>query len=908
MKFHKLVLATLAVACLSLAQPAASPIKKITTVEGITEYRLDNGMIVLLIPDASSPKVTVNVTYMVGSKHENYGESGMAHLLEHMVFKGTPTNKNIWKALQDHGAQFNGTTWLDRTNYFETMSATDENLEWTLRMEADRMVNSLIAKKDLDSEMTVVRNEFEMGENSPMRIVMQRAMSAAFEWHNYGKTTIGARSDIENVPIENLQAFYRKYYQPDNAMLVVAGKFDETKALNWIADSFAKIPKPARKLQKIYTEEPIQDGDRQVNVRRVGDIQLVSTVYHVPPGTHADFSAVQILSTILSDTPSGRLYKALVDNKKAASVSGFEFQTADPGVVMFFAQLTKDQNLDEARTTMLRVIEGIGKEPPTKEEVERARSKMIKDLELALTKTDQVGISLSEYASMGDWRMIFVDRDRLKNTKLEDVQRAAKTYFKESNRTVGQFIPTEKPDRSEIPKAPDVSAILKDYKGQADVAKGEAFDPSPANIDARTKRVTLPNGMKLVMLAKQNRGGGVRAQIMLRMGTEKSLWGKGAIPQFTSQMLMKGTVKRTRQQIDDELSKIKTQLNVGGGGAGVQASLETVKEHLVEAMKLAAEVLREPSFPDTELEQIRQRTIASIDAGRRDPQGIGLQELQRQIYPAKDGDPRENRTFDQMTADAKAVKLEDVKAFYKEFYGATYGDIVVVGDFDPVRVEALAKDLFGAWKSTTPYVRMTRGYAKIEPETKVIETPDKANALFLAGSRFRMSDEDPDYPSIVIANFMFGGSNASRLMERLRQKEGFSYGVQSQMTASARDDDGMFMTFAILAPQNIVKLEAAYKEEIEKVLKDGFLPAELEAAKKAWLQQRAVGRSQDAGLMGGLGANEFHGRTFAFQANMEKKVEALTLHDVNTAFRKVLSVEGLSLIKAGDFKKAGITK
>ena len=908
MKSHKLVVATLAFACLSFAQPAASPIKKITTVEGITEYRLDNGLIVLLIPDASSPKVTVNVTYMVGSKHENYGESGMAHLLEHMVFKGTPTNKNIWKALQDHGAQFNGSTWLDRTNYFETMSATDENLEWTLRMEADRMVNSLIAKKDLDSEMTVVRNEFEMGENSPMRIVMQRAMSAAFEWHNYGKTTIGARSDIENVPIENLQAFYRKYYQPDNAMLVVAGKFDEAKALKWIEDSFAKIPRPARKLQKIYTEEPTQDGDRQVNVRRVGDIQLVSTVYHVPPGTHADFSAVQILSTILSDTPSGRLYKALVDNKKAASVSGFEFQTADPGVVMFFAQLTKDQNIDEARTTMLRVIEGIGKEPPTKEEVERARSKMLKDLELALTKTDRVGISLSEYASMGDWRMIFIDRDRLKNTKLEDVQRAAKTYFKESNRTVGQFIPTENPDRTEIPKAPDVASILKDYKGQADVAKGEAFDPSPANIDARTKRVTLPNGMKLVMLSKQNRGGGVRAQVMLRMGTEKSLWGKGAIPQFTSQMLMKGTVKRTRQQIDDELSKIKTQLNVGGGGAGVQASLETVKEHLLEAMKLAAEVLREPSFPDTELEQIRLRTIASIDAGRRDPQGIGFQELQRKLYPTKDGDPRENRTFDQLTADAKAVKLEDVKAFYNEFYGASYGDIVVIGDFDPAQVEALSKELFGAWKSTTPYVRMTRGFARIDPETKLIETPDKANAVFIAGSRFRMSDEDADYPSIAIANFMFGGSTASRLMERLRQKEGFSYGVQSQMTASARDDDGMFMTFAILAPQNIVKLEAAYKEEIEKVLKDGFLPAELDAAKKAWLQQRAVGRSQDGGLMGGLGANEFHGRTFAFQANMEKKVEALTLHDVNTAFRKVLSIEGLSFIKAGDFKKAGITK
>jgi zinc protease len=261
-----------------------------------------------------------------------------------------------------------------------------------------------------------------------------------------------------------------------------------------------------------------------------------------------------------------------------------------------------------------------------------------------------------------------------------------------------------------------------------------------------------------------------------------------------------------------------------------------------------------------------------------------------------------------MVADAKAVKLEDIKAFYKEFYGASYGDVVVVGDFDPAQVEALAKELFGSWKSPTPYVRMTQGYEKIAPETKVFETPDKANAMFLAGSRYRMSDEDADYPAITLANFIFGGSASSRLMDRLRQKDGFSYGVQSQMTAGMRDDDGTFMTFAILAPQNIEKLEAAFKEEVEKILKEGFLPAEVESAKKAWLQQRAVQRSQDAGLVGVLASNEFHGRTMAFHANVEKKVEQMQLHELNTAVKKILTVEGLSIIKAGDFKKAGITK
>src|SRR5438128_1630568 len=204
--------------------------QKVATVEGVTEYRLANGARVLLFPEASRPTVTINMTVLVGSRHEGYGETGMAHLLEHMVFKGTPTFRNVPKALRDHGANFNGTTNVDRTNYFETMPATDENLEFGIHLEADRLVNSYVKREDLLSEMTVVRNEFERGENSPQGVLMQRIHAAAYGWHNYGKSTIGNRSDIERVPVDNLQAFYKKYYQPDNVVLIVAGKFDEAKA------------------------------------------------------------------------------------------------------------------------------------------------------------------------------------------------------------------------------------------------------------------------------------------------------------------------------------------------------------------------------------------------------------------------------------------------------------------------------------------------------------------------------------------------------------------------------------------------------------------------------------------------------------------------------------------------------
>src|SRR6516165_6109711 len=245
-----------AIAPSALAAP--EELKKVTSVEGITEYRLDNGLRVLLFPDPTRPKVTVNLTVLVGSRHEGYGETGMAHLLEHMLFKGTPTNPDIPGAMKERGAQFNGSTWVDRTNYFETLPAGDANLEYAIRLEADRMVNSPIKAEDLATEFSVVRNEFEAGENSPERVLSQRMTAVAYEWHNYGKSTIGNRSDIERVPVDSLRAFYHRFYQPDNAVLVVAGKFDEQKALESITKYFGSLTKPDRKLQETYTEEPAQ--------------------------------------------------------------------------------------------------------------------------------------------------------------------------------------------------------------------------------------------------------------------------------------------------------------------------------------------------------------------------------------------------------------------------------------------------------------------------------------------------------------------------------------------------------------------------------------------------------------------------------------------------------------------------
>ncbi len=891
------------------ASAAAVPGKpeKVTSVEGITEYRLSNGLRVLLFPDPTKATITVNVTYKVGSRNESYGETGMAHLLEHLVFKGTPKHPNIPQELTAHGARPNGSTWFDRTNYFETFQASDENLKWALDLEADRMINSYIAKKDLDSEMTVVRNEFELGENDPASILEERVLSTAFLWHNYGHSTIGAKSDLEHVPIDRLQNFYRTFYQPDNAVLLVAGKFDEAKTLELVNQTFGRIPKPTRPLPVFYTLDPTQDGERSVTLQRVGDVQALAAAYHVPSGTDPSSGAVNLLEQIMTDEPSGRLYKALVETKKATSVGGYFMELHDPGFVIFNAEVRQDQSLDDAKKAFVQTLDAAaGSAPITKEEVERARATLLKNIDLMLNNADRVGLNLSEYIGQGDWRLFFLNRDRIRKATLEDVQKVATEYLKPSNRTIGMFVPTAKPDRAEVPPPVLAADVVKDYKGDAAIAAGEAFDPSPGNIESRTKRSELPDGMKVALLPKKTRGGTVVAALTLRFGDEKSLTGKETASDIAADMLMRGTTKHTRQQIKDELDRLKARVSIGGRPTQTVVTVETIHDNLPEVLKLVAEILREPAFPQKEFEELQQENLAAIEQQKSEPNALAPNVFQRHMNPYPKGDPRYVESFDESLASYKSVTLEDAKKFYGDFYGASNGELAIVGDFDEPAVSKLLGDLFGGWKSAAKFERVPSVYQDVAAENRSLETPDKANAFFIAGQNLKLRDDDPDYPALVLGNYMLGGGFLnSRLAVRIRQKDGLSYGVGSQLQASPLDPSGSFTTFAIYAPQNEAKLEAAFKEEVARMLKDGFEAKEITEAKSGWLQSRQVGRAQDPALARTLATDLYIHRTLAWDADFEKKVESLTADQVVGAMRKYLDLSKMTIVKAGDFAKSG---
>ncbi len=885
--------------------------KKITSVEGITEYLLDNGMRVLLFPDSSKPTVTVNVTYFVGSRHEGLGETGMAHLLEHMVFKGTPTYENIWGVLEDHGARFNGSTWVDRTNYFETLPASDENLDFALKMEADRMVNSFVRKSDLDTEMTVVRNEFEMGENYPIGVLSERMMSSAYLWHNYGKSTIGSKEDIERVPIENLQAFYRKYYQPDNAMLVVAGKFEPEKALGLIGRYFGSIPRPTRQLSPTYTVEPVQDGERQVILRRNGDVAAVGAIYHIPAGSHEDYAAMDALGHVLTNEPSGRLYKALVESGLAASVYGSTYGWAEPGVAEFQAEVRVENDPRPVLDKMVEVIEGFEKQPVTAEETDRAKANLIKNIELNLTRSDRIGIELSEWGAMGDWRLFFIHRDRVKALKPDDLQRVAVQYFKQSNRTSGLFIPTKDPIRTTVPQTPDVLALVKDYKGSEEVAQGETFDATPENIDGRTKRSELPGGLKLALLSKDTRGDAVRARLALHFGTEADFKGKKDALDMVPDLLMRGTSKHTYQQIRDEFDKLKARVGIGSGGgfAGgepglVSVGIETTRENFIAVLNLVAEVLRDPIFPAEEFDVYKKEQLAQLEQQLSDPQALAFVSLTRRLRPYGPDDIRYVPTVAENIERTKAVTLDQVKDCYKKFYGASHGEFAAVGDFEEAAVKKAIEELFGSWKSPARYERIATPFrSDIASGEEVIFTPDKKMAIVGAGLNLQIKDDDPDYAALSVANHVLGSSAKSRLLNRLRQKEGLSYGAGSFFSADDQDQRGVLAGFGICATENADKAYDVLLEEINKWFKEGITDEELADAKMSMALDTKSNMANDAYVASQL-ANGLHiGRTMAYHAKLDQQVQAISCEQIQRTISKYIDPSRFVKVKAGDLQK-----
>jgi len=881
---------------------------KLHAMGGVTEYQLENGLRILLAPDAAQPSITVNMTYLVGSRHEGYRQTGMAHLLEHMLFRGTPSLRNALGEFSRRGLQANGTTSADRTNYYATFAADPATLDWYLRWQADVMVNALIAREDLDAEMTVVRNEMEQAENRPFTVLLSQLRSAAFQWHNYGKTTLGARSDVENVDTDALRAFYKTYYQPNNAVLIVSGDFELAPTLRSIQAAFAAIAPAPADLPPEYTIEPVQDGERSLTLRRTGGSPIVAALYHVPEAANPHYAPLELGIAMLGDEPAGLLYRKLVETRLATDVFSFTVDHKHPGYALLGAVTEKPEQAETLRSTLRQTLDNLQADAFQQADLDRVRAQMITAWEKNHANPVALASNLSEAVALGDWRLYFLQRDRLDSVTLDEVREHTLAYLVPDNRSIGLYLPTAQPQRAPVSEAVDLTALLADYHyahEQADVA---AFDASPANIQAQTLRRSLQlthadgkqGSLKLALLAKPTRGNLVNASLRMQFGDEHLLKGTQTIARAVASQLEHGTRNLTRQQIEDRYTALQAQVAISASAGHVQVDMATKSEHLPALLALVLEILYEPVFPAEELEKYKRQIATSLLDARANPIAVASRALARHANQWDPDDVRYTPSFDEELAHSAALEVAQLHAFHQRFYGAGKLLFSAVGEFDADLVTDTLLDGIRHWRSAAPHTPIPRPYAEVEPAHFTLDTPDKANAFYIARAPIALQDSHPDFPALMVANDLLGGSESSMMWQRIREQEGLSYTVRSDLSISSREPGGTWTLYAIHAPDTSDRLQTVLNEILQTALDQGFDDEVVAHSVQSLLNYRKLNRSRDAVLTQSWINYLALERDFMWSAQMDEALSKLDAQAVNRVLRRYLHPDAFSSALAAD--------
>ena len=882
-------------------------LRPIHQVEGVASYRLPNGLEVLLYPSTAKASTTVNLTVKVGSRHEGYGETGMAHLLEHMVFKGSPRFPNGLSEFATRGFRVNGTTSWDRTNYYASFAQSDDNTAWMIRWLGDILVHAYVRKADLDSEMTVVRNEFERGENNPAGVLFQQVFATAYTWHNYGKAIIGTRSDIENVSIERLQAFYRHHYQPDNAVLVVSGVFDSDKVVAWIEEAFGAIPRPMRQLEPTYTVEPVQEGPREARLRRIGDAPVVILSYHGPSALHPSYPALSLASHMVGGA-NNRIDERIVRKGVAAGGWSWARSAPEPANILFSLQLKSDQTISSAAQALIDLVEGSGSEGFSATELDAAKAYFANQHAQMLADPERVALALSESIALGDWRMLMHQRDRIAAASLAEVNKAAADFWVESNRTLGLFEPQSAPRRAPMERQVSVEQAMQGFVARAPEDQGELFEASAANIRERVRTVRVDEQLTVQSLRKRNAANLVVLQASLRYGSLQSLQGQAEAGQLAVAMLSRGTHKLSRRQFAERMTALRAVWGIQGGAEGLTLSLRVGADRLDEALALLEEALRTPAMDQTELNELKAAQLAALESSRQDPQSLASRRMARIFANYPPDDPRHVAELDESIRRVQAVTLGQVKAFWDRFIRPGPAVFTVIGDLDTAQLAMRIGEFWSRWKAERPqqvvYARISRDAAQVPSTRASINTPDKPNAVWLARSRFPLPDDRREYRALQLGMRMLAGNGSSsgRLWDRVREKEGLSYGVGGSLSGGDRDEAASLGFFAIFAASNRERVLSAVREEFERALREGFTQDELERARKGLEAQLQLQWAQESALAGTLNWLQEQSRDAGFLQQMRDLRASITLDDVQMALRRYLNPDALSVILAGDFR------
>jgi zinc protease len=858
---------------------------------------LPNGLEVLTKEVHSAPVVSFQVYYRVGSRNEHTGITGCSHLLEHMMFKGTHRYQvgEISRMLTVNGARFNANTTYDYTSYFETLSS--DRLELAMQIESDRMVNSLIDPAQMKSEMTVVRSELEGGENNPETLLDRGVWAAAYEVHPYHWPVIGWRIEVENVPRDVLYAYYKRYYGPNNATVVIVGDINTDRALAMVRQYFGSI-KPIPTPPPVYSQEPQQHGERRVVVNRAGNLSYLEMAYHIPEGKHPDFYAFDVLSQIMSAGRTSRLYQTLVETGLAVSADAGDPTLHDPSLFLLQATPRPGVALADLEKAAVAQFERVKNEDVSEEELRRAKNQIEADFIYQRDSVTAQATLLGRYDAWTGWRYLQSYLDRIRAVSAADVRRVAQQYFVQTNRTVGWFVPTSEP-------ASPGAGPVGEAAARAEPAPPNARPiplPKPSPALARSAPVTrtvLPNG--LVVIVSPNRSNPTVAVTgnMATAGQSRDPGNRPGLAAMTAGMLSRGTQQRSSVQIARELETVGASSSFSTDEDALSFSGAALTKDLDRLLDVMADELRHPTFPAAELEKLRQQSLAGLQQELQDPSSRASRAFLRAIYPV--GHPYRPATPEEDEDSLKAITRDELEAFYRSHYGPDAAILVIVGDVSPEQALAAVQRHFGDWARNPAAPRQLPPNPPLQqqPVRETIPMPDKSEVVIDYGFAGQLARKDPDFYAAQLMNTVLGGGSGlnSRLAVRVRDQEGLVYTIYSYFDAGKVA--GPFTMSLGTNPMNTQRALASAEREVARMRDQGVTDRERQEAVAYLTGYFPVRLETNAGVAAILLVAEYYGLGMDYIQKYASYYEAVTTSQVNEAARKYLHSDRATVVIAG---------
>ncbi len=873
----------------------------LSIAENVRKITLENGLTVITKEVHTAPVVSVQMWYKVGTRNEKPGVNGIAHQLEHMMFKGTKSRPvqfgRLFSAL---GSDSNAFTSHDQTVYYGT--AERNKLKALLTLEADRMQNAAIETKQLESEKQVVISELKGYENSPEYRLNREIMRAAFPNHPYGLPVGGTEKDVSQFTVEQVKQYYQNFYSPDNAVLVIVGDFQTTKTINAVKEIFGKIP--LNQNTKSQEEIVIKNSDTAkssdpIVLKQPGSAPLIQAVYPLPSAKHPDVPALDIMDYILAEGRNSRLYQALVDRGIASDVSASVVSLQDAGWYELLVTANSDKNLSQIESIIDRQIKDLTNEVSL-EELNRAKAQL--EASVILSNRDITSLAMqlgNDEATTGDYT--YTDRylAAIQKVTAQDVRRVAQKYLKQQRQTIGFFKPTQAKAKEKTEnKQASIENSENFSKSSTDNTDITKYLPPVDSTIASTSRIlpskfTLPNGLEILLLPDKSTstvtlGGYIKA------GTEFDPQERAGLASLVADNLINGTKDKDVLSIAKILEDCGASLDFNTYREGVYVEGESLSNDLSVLVKTLADVIKNPTFPAKELQLTRQQALTALKQDLDDPQEVAERTFLQAVFPKT----HPSHSFPSRES-LQQITRKDVVNFQKKHYRPDTTVLALVGDFEPAKVKKLIEKEFGNWQVSGktpqleyPQVFLPQSIVRVNPVV-----PGKAQAITFMGNK-AINRQDPRYYAAKVLNHILGGDTlSSRLGSQVRDRLGLTYGIYSNFLASK--NSGTFLIEMQTSPEHTTHAIASTRQLLEDLHLKGVTPAEIETAKHNLTGNYNVSLASPDELTYRIIKNNVLGLDTEELRSYTEKIQAVTPAQVNQAARELLHPDKIVVVTAG---------